>query len=177
MFKLVLRKSIDSFDRGSNDDTDYIRHVIHASPRTTWPLARFTHTLATAVLVAVFALASQAAAQVSEEPSAVSVYTFTPERMAATVAAVVGLISAVIGGMALARSSAGRTGTSNGRRGAIAALVMGPVGLVIGGLVVITSDGGLGTGNGLGGGVVAMLVGLIGIALGGLARTRSRRTG
>ena len=65
---------------------------------------------------------------------------------------------------------------ATGRRGAIVALVMGPIGLVIGGLVVATADGGLGTGNGLGGGVVAMVVGLIGMALGGLALARSRRT-
>src|SRR5918996_1595015 len=64
-----------------------------------------------------------------------------------------------------------------GRRGAIVALVLGPIGLVIGGLVVATADGGLGTGNGLGGGVVAMIVGLIGMALGGLALARSRRAG
>jgi len=57
------------------------------------------------------------------------------------------------------------------------ALVLGSIGLVIGGLVVATADGGLGTGNGLGGGIVAMIVGLIGMALGGLALTRSRRTG
>ena len=66
-------------------------------------------------------------------------------------AAVVGLIGAVIGGLALARS-AGRIGTGNGQRGAVVALVMGPIGLVMGGLVVATADGGLGTGNGLGGG-------------------------
>ena len=52
---------------------------------------------------------------------------------------------------------------------------MGPIGLVIGGLVVATAEGGLGTGNGRGGGVVAMVVGLIGMALGGLALARSRR--
>jgi hypothetical protein len=52
---------------------------------------------------------------------------------------------------------------------------MGPIGLIIGGLVVGTADGGLGTGNGLGGGIIAMLVGLIGMALGGLALARSRR--
>ena len=109
-------------------------------------------------------------------PAAVSVYTLTPERIAASVAAVVGLIGAVIGGLALARS-AGRIGTGNGRRGAIVALVLGPIGLVIGGLVVATADGGLGTGNGLGGGIVAMMVGLIGMALGGLALARYRRTG
>jgi len=55
--------------------------------------------------------------------------------------------------------------------------VLGPIGLVIRGLVVATADDGLGTGNGLGGGIVAMMVGLIGMALGGLALARSRRTG
>jgi hypothetical protein len=56
------------------------------------------------------------------------------------------------------------------------ALVLGPIGFFVGGLVVITAEGGLGTGNGLAGGVVAMMVGLIGMALGGLALARSRRT-
>ena len=128
-----------------------------------------------AALVAGVGLAAPAAAQVSDELRAVSVYTITPERMAASTAAVVGLIGAVIGGLALARS-AGRRGTGNGGREAIVALVMGPIGLVIGALVVSTADGGLGTGNGLAGGIVAMTVGLIGMALGGLALARSRRT-
>ena len=105
----------------------------------------------------------------------ISVYTLTPQRIASSLAALVALTGAVIGGLALARS-AGRVGVGHGRRGAIVALVMGPIGLVIGGVVVATADGGLGTGNGLGGGIVAMLVGLIGIAFGGLALARSRRT-
>jgi hypothetical protein len=54
-------------------------------------------------------------------------------------------------------------------------LVMGPIGLVIGGLVVVTADGGVGTGNGLAGGIVAMVVGLIGMTLGGLALVRRAR--
>ena len=106
--------------------------------------------------------------------AAVTVYTLSPGRMGAIVAALVGLTGAVMGGRALARS-AGRLGTSAGRRGAIVALVLGPIGLVIGGLVVATADGGVGTGNGLGGGVVAMVIGLIGVTLGGLALARSRR--
>lgn len=57
------------------------------------------------------------------------------------------------------------------------ALVAGLVGLVLGGLVATTADGGLGTGNGLGGAYVAMLLGLTGTLLGGLALARSRRTG
>jgi hypothetical protein len=90
------------------------------------------------------------------------------------VAGVVGLIAAINGGRALARS-AGRSGAENRRRRAIAYLVLGPIGLVLGGLVVATADGGVGTGNGLAGGVVAIVVGLTGIALGGLALVRSRR--
>ena len=59
-------------------------------------------------------------------------------RLVPTVAAVVGLIGVVLGGLALARS-AGRIGTGNGRRGAIVALVLGPIGLVIGGLALARS--------------------------------------
>ena len=109
----------------------------------------------------------------SVQSLAAGVYTLGPGRITALVAIVVGLIGAVNGGLAVARS--GRTGTDNGRRRAVAALVLGPIGLVIGGLVVATAGGGVGTGHGLGGAVVAMMVGLIGMALGGLALARSRR--
>ena len=132
--------------------------------------------LAAAVMLVGGGLAAPAAAYASVQPSAVSVYTLTPERIAASAAALVGLIGAVIGGLALARS-AGRIGTGNGRRGAIVALVLAPIGLVIGGLVVATADGGIGTGSGLGGGIVAMIVGVIGMSLGGLALARSHRAG
>ena len=176
MFRWALRKGIDNFEREWNDDASYIRDVIDASPRAAGLVSRVTHLLAAAALVGGVGLAAPAAAHVSVQSPPADVYTLTPERIAASVAAVVGLIGAIIGGLALARS-AGRIGTGNGRRGAIAALVLGPIGLVIGGLVVATADGGLGTGNGLGGGVVAMMVGLIGMALGGLALARARRTG
>ena len=137
--------------------------------------SRIAHLLTAAAVVCGFGLAAPAAAQVSVQPGAVSAYAFTPKRMLASSAAVAGLISAGIGGLALARS-AGKTGSGRGRRGAIVALVLGPIGLVVGALVVLTADGGLGTGNGLAGGVVAMMVGMIGMALGGLALARSRRT-
>ena len=137
-------------------------------------VSRVIATLVAAALIGGVGLAASAAAQVSDQPPPVRVYTLTPERVAASAAAVVALIGAVIGGLALARS-AGRAGAGYGRPGAIVALVMAPIGLIIGGLVVATADGGLGTGNGLGGGIVAMLVGLIGMALGGLALARSRR--
>ena len=108
--------------------------------------ALITHLLTVALVVGV-GLAAPAAAQLSDQAPAVSVYTLTPERIAATVAAVTGLIGAVVGALALARSP-GRIGAHNGRRGAIVALVMGPIGLVIGGLVVATADGGLGPATG-----------------------------
>jgi Family of unknown function (DUF6223) len=174
MFRWALRRAIDKIEREWNDDTSQIRDTIDASPRAAWLVPRVTVLLA-AALIGGFGLAAPAAAQVSDQPPAVSAYSLTPERIAASGAVVVGLVGAVIGGLALARS-AGRIGAGNGRRGAIVALVLGPIGLTIGGLVVVTADGGLGTGHGLGGGVVAMMVGLIGIALGGLALARSRRT-
>ena len=174
MSRWVRRKGIDTFERERNGGTTGIREMIDASPRAAWLVSRVTLLLA-AALIGGFGLAGPVAAQVSDQPPAAPVYTLTPERVAAIVAVVVGLIGAVIGGLALARS-AGRIGAGNGRRGAIVALVMGPIGLVIGGLVVATADGGLGTGQGLGGGIVAMMVGLIGMALGGLALARSRRT-
>jgi hypothetical protein len=175
MIRWVLRRAIDTVEREWNYDASHICDMIDASPRATWMVSRVTDLLAAAALVGGFGLAAPAAAYASVQPAAASVYTMSPGRIGATVAAVVGLIGAVIGGLALARS-AGRIGTGTGRRGAIVALVLGPIGLVIGGLVVATADGGLGTGNGLGGGIVAMMVGLIGMTLGGLALARSRRT-
>jgi hypothetical protein len=137
---------------------------------------RIAHLLTAAALVCGFGLAVPATAQVSVQPAAVNAYVLTPKRVMASGAAVTGLIAAVIGGLAVARS-ARRMGPGYGRRGAIVALVLGPIALVTGGLVVATADGGLGTCNGLAGAVVAMMVGLIGMALGGLALSRSRRTG
>jgi Family of unknown function (DUF6223) len=148
--------------------------MINPSPRAAWLVSRITGLIA-AALVAGFVLATTVAAYGSGQAATVSNSAITPKRTVASTAVVVGLVGAVIGALALARS-AGRIGVGNGRRGAIVALVMGPIGLVVGGLVVATADGGLGTGNGLAGGIVAMAVGLIGIALGGLALARSRRT-
>jgi Family of unknown function (DUF6223) len=139
-----------------------------------WLFSRVTQALATAALVWAIGLAP-AAAQVSDRATAVSVNTLTPERIVSSVATLVGLIGAIIGGLALARA-AGRVGSGGGRRGAVVALVLGPIGLVMGGLVVATAKGGLGTGHGLGGGMVAIVVGFISAALDGLALNHSRRT-
>jgi uncharacterized protein YacL len=135
---------------------------------------KFKALLVAAALVGAFGLAAPAPGHAAADPAAVNVYTMSPGRIAASLAAVVALIGAVIGGLALGRS--GRIGGDNVRRRAMVALVLGSIGLVIGGLVVATANGGVGTGNGFGGGIVAIMVGLIGMALGGLALARSRRT-
>ncbi|MFC4017104.1 DUF6223 family protein [Micromonospora sp. GCM10011542] len=127
-------------------------------------------------LLGVIGLAAPAAAHVSAQPVAASVYTMSAGRLGASVAAVLGLAGVIIGGLALARPTS-RVGTGNGRLGATVALAAGLIGMALGGLVVATSDSGIGTGNGRGGAYVALVVGLIATALAGLALTRSRRTG
>lgn len=110
------------------------------------------------------------------QPLAAGVDAMSSGRLGASVAALIGLIGVVIGGLALIRP-AGRFGTDTGRLGAIVALPAGLIAMALGGLVVATSDGGVGTGNGLGGAIVALVVGVIAVAIGGLALARSRRTG
>ena len=99
----------------------------------------------------------------------------TNGRAKAIVAAVVGLISLVVGGLALGRSS-GRIGTGNGRAGAIVALALGLIGMVLSVAHLGSSTGGFGTGGGRAGAIVALVLGLIGMNLGGLALARSRRS-
>ncbi|HEX5081741.1 MAG TPA: DUF6223 family protein [Blastocatellia bacterium] len=99
----------------------------------------------------------------------------TNGRARAIVAAVVGLISLVVGGLALARS-AGRIGAGNGRSGAIVALALGLIGMVLSVAHLGSSTGGFGTGSGRAGAIVALVLGLIGMNLGGLALSRSRRS-
>jgi hypothetical protein len=132
--------------------------------------------VAGAALLGGFGLAAPAAADVSVQEAAASAYTMSAGRLGAALAAALGLIGVIIGGLALARPG-GRFGSGNGRRGAVAALAAGVIGIAVGGLVVATSDGGIGTGNGLGGAIVALVVGLIAMALGGLALARSPRSG
>ncbi|MGH9935670.1 MAG: DUF6223 family protein [Blastocatellia bacterium] len=99
----------------------------------------------------------------------------TNGRARAIVAAVVGLISLVVGGLALARS-AGRIGAGNGRAGAIVALALGLIGMVLSVAHLGSSTGGFGAGSGRAGAIVALVLGLIGMNLGGLALARSRRS-
>lgn len=122
--------------------------------------------------IAGYGLAGTVAAQQSVQRAA-PVYAMTPERLTASTAAVVGLIAAIIGALALIRSF--RRVGNRGRRGAVVALALGPVSLIIGGLVVATAEGGVGTGNGVAGAVVAIVLALIGMALSGLALARLGR--
>jgi uncharacterized protein YacL len=88
--------------------------------------------LIVAVAVGLVALGE---ARASAPSSAAPVYTMTPERMTASTAVLLALIGAIIGGLALVRS-ARRIG-NRGRRGAIVAIVLGPIGLIIGALVAL----------------------------------------
>ncbi|WP_250213644.1 DUF6223 family protein [Acrocarpospora catenulata] len=138
--------------------------------------ARHLLAAATPALLGAFGPATPATAHILAQPAAPAAYALTAGRLWASVAVLLGLAGAVIGGLALARST-GRIGNGTGRRGAIVALVAGLAGLVIGGLVVATADGGPGTGGGIVGGFVALVVGLIALILGWLTLTRFRRTG
>ncbi|MFD5424177.1 DUF6223 family protein [Streptomyces sp. NPDC127084] len=134
-------------------------------------------TIAAAVLIGGLAFAEPAAADLSVQPVAASVYTVSVGRVGAFLSALAGLLGSVSGGLALARTSTrGRIVTWARRNGAVTALVTGPVALVVGGTVAATADGGLGTGNGLGGAYFAMVLGLIAVTLGWLARSRSHQT-
>jgi hypothetical protein len=126
-------------------------------------------------LVSALALAGCQAAHASGVADAPGITALSSGRLAAVVAALVGLAGVVIGGRALAHTSA-RVRTGNEHRTAIVAVVAGLIGTAVGGLVMTTAAGGVGTGNGVGGAIVAMVVGSIGVLLGGLALVRFRRT-
>ena len=106
-------------------------------------------------------------AQISTEPRDPASYGFTSGRLVATLAAVISLVGAVIGGLAILRRV--------GRFGAVIALVAGVIGTAVGGFLVATSSG-FGTGGGRAGAIVALVLGLISLALGGLALVRARPT-
>lgn len=122
-----------------------------------------------------FMLATPAAAHVSAQPTAASVYTMSAGRLGAVTAAVLALIGVIVGILALARPTS-RFGIDNGRLGANTALAAGLTATALGGLVAAASDGSLGTGNGLGGAVVALVMGLVAMTLGGRAVARSRHS-
>jgi FtsH-binding integral membrane protein len=97
----------------------------------------------------------------------------TPGRLASIAAGVVGLISVVIGWLALARSA---SRINSGRLMSIVALTVGLVGVILSGLHLIRSAGNaFGTGSGRLGAIVALVIGLVGMVLGGRALARSRK--
>lgn len=97
----------------------------------------------------------------------------TSGRAWSLVAAFIGLISLIIGALAVAR--AGRIGSGNGRTGAVAALVLGLIGMVLS-VIHLSGSTGFGTGGGRAGAIVALVLGLVGMSLGGVAVARSRRS-
>jgi hypothetical protein len=132
--------------------------------------------VAIAAAVAVFAglvYAVLVAAQVAA-PGA-TIYGPTPRRLWATAAALLTLLAAGIGVLALARPGS-RIGTASGPLGAVLALIVGSVGAINGGLNLAVAGGGPGTGNGVVGGAAAVVLGVIAVAIGSLALARSRRT-
>jgi len=103
-------------------------------------------------------------------------------RLGPTLTALIGLAATVIGGRALARARRrSRSDTDavapGGRNGDVAALALGAISLVLGGLFLAAADGGPGTGNGVVGSFVAIVLGPTAMVLGGLARARRRETG
>src|SRR5918992_3202104 len=106
---------------------------------------------AAAALLGGFGLATPAAAHVSAQSAPIDAYTLTTGRLVGTLAALVALAGVVVGALTLARS-AGRITNSNGKRGAIVALVAGLTGMVIGGLGGAAAEGGAGPRHGIVGG-------------------------
>ncbi|MCC3371977.1 DUF6223 family protein [Cohnella sp. REN36] len=103
-------------------------------------------------------------------------YGLTPGRLWATTDAGLGLISAILAGLSLARS-AGRFGGGGGRRGASAAMVVGLIVIAYAGVHVTLFPGGPGTGDGRVGAIFAIVLGLLSIILAGVTLIRSRRAG
>jgi hypothetical protein len=115
------------------------------------------------------------AAHVSESGS-MTVYGLTARRLWATIAAMLGLLGVIVGGLALTRR-AGRLGTAPERLAIIVAFVAGVAAAINGGLNLAVATGGPGTGNGVVGGAAALVLGLTALTLGGVGLARRRRTG
>ncbi len=90
-------------------------------------------------------------------------------RTVPTAAALLGLVSVIIGGLALARSRHGGTG----RAPIMTALTLGPISVLVGAVHGANAAGGPGTGNGVVGAIVAVALGLLGTVLGALVLARS----
>jgi uncharacterized membrane protein len=95
----------------------------------------------------------------------------TTGRLTSIIAAVVGLISVVIGRLALSRS-AHRAGS--GQFMSIVAIMIALICTILAIYHLASTTGGFGTGKGRAGAIVALVIGLIGIILGVKALFRSR---
>ncbi|MFM1651953.1 DUF6223 family protein [Brevibacillus sp. B_LB10_24] len=104
------------------------------------------------------------------------VYGLTPGRLWATIDAAVGLISAILAGLSLARS-AGRFGIGSGRRGGKVAAVAGLIVIAYAMLHLSIYTGDFGTGDGRAGAIIAIVMGLTSMVLAGITLARSRRIG
>jgi uncharacterized protein DUF6223 len=114
------------------------------------------------------------AAHVSE-PGSITVYGLTARRLWATIAALLGLLGVIVGGLALTRR-VGRLGAAPARFAIIVADVAGLIAVINGGLNLAVATGGPGTGNGVVGAAAALVLGLIALTLGGLGFVRRRLT-
>jgi hypothetical protein len=103
----------------------------------------------------------------SQTNSAPYVKGMTPGRARALIGVAAGLICLVVGWRARIRSAAG---TGKGRTGAIAALLLGLIGIILSVMHLTTSAGAVfGSGSGKAGAIFALVLCLIGMPLGGLA--------
>jgi len=137
----------------------------------------FTYTFAALAIVALFFGIVHMVLVVAHvsKPAIATVYGLTPRRRWALVVIVMALVSVIIGWRTFRQSAASRISILKGKRRAIAAIVLGLLAVISGGLNLAAANGGPGTGNGVVGSAQALVLGLIGIVLGGLTLTRYRR--
>lgn len=120
-------------------------------------------------------LAGCATAHAASAPEAPGVLALSAGRLGALGGGLLGLASAITGGLGL-RSVLRGDAALGRRRRALGGLIAGVLGAALGALVVATAEGGVGTGGGVGGALIAVPVGLIGALLNGLSLARVRRT-
>jgi hypothetical protein len=136
-------------------------------------LAAILAAVAAAILFGVLVHGVLVAAHASE-PGATTVYGLTVRRLWASIAAMLGLLGVIVGGLALTRRAGGLSTAPE--RLAIVAFAAGLVAVINGGLNLAVATGGPGSGNGVVGAAAALVLGLIALTLGGLGLARRRRT-
>jgi hypothetical protein len=132
-----------------------------------WPMPMPQPITVVSSLLLEFSFTAPAAAPAGS----VSPLLVTPERLAASVASLIGMIGVAAGALALLRARRSGVSAPVGNLAFFAGLVS----VAVGGFVVATAKGGLGTGHGLAGGVLALVAGSLSVALAGLTRIYTRR--